>query len=164
MSANTRSFETRPARAYSETRARLAILSVTAVELIHSGARSPNMIEELLFSLQLFKEDRLSSVHPIAPVGKVERDSLRRGLKEQIAQEGEDVVYQAFLNELPLRIQTILCGLGIRTFHELLRSNRFKITSARGSGRKCAEMLEEVMARYGLSFTLNEEQIAGLFS
>jgi hypothetical protein len=165
MSANARSHQTTATKTYGEILSRLAVLNAAAVELIQRDSRSPKMNDELLRALQLFKEGRLGSVHPLVPEGRAEWEGLRTGLKERISKEGAEVVYRSFLNEVPLRIQSGLCYKGIRTFRELLQSDRFSLIQGGGRlGHKGIDVLEAILARYGLSFTLGQEQIAELFS
>ncbi len=153
---------------------KLTDLFVMAYELITRGQRKERCVQELIFALELFRDNKLEGVVLFEGDDSMTEGARRRAeFKKRLTAEGPDLLWREFLERIPRFAQKRIRELSryriedgekpFDSFRDLIMSKDSVGMPEFYASRGILKKVEEALSVYGLYRKMSKAEVEAIF-
>ena len=153
---------------------KLTDLFVIAYEVITRGQRKERCIQELLFALELFRDNKLEGVVLAHGDDSMTEGARRRAeFKKRLTAEGTDLLWREFLERIPKIAQNRIKEISryrikdgeppFDSFRDLIANKDSVGMSEFYAGQGTTEKVEEALGVFGLYLRMSKAEVEAIF-
>ena len=152
---------------------KLTDLFVMAYELITRGQRKRRCVQELIFALELFRDNKLEGIVLAHGDDSMTEGAKRRAeFKKRLTAEGPDLMWREFFERIPKIAQNrikevsryrIEDGKPPYSFRDLIASKDSVGMSEFYAGQGTTEKVEEALSVFGLYLHMSKAEVEAIF-